>query len=471
MARRRIVSLVVALLVLAVRVGAERVGAAGDPTAMLAIRFADHLVVERLTSDGRPIASSSMLLPPGVTYVAWSFDGRAFAAVTRHDIYVRQLGGPMRRVEHDASDYADLGVAWSSRADVLLATVWAAREQSPRRTTQRHYLSGRTDLIALDGAAMTLAPVVAEAALTTWSADGRTPTRLIAHAQPPYAVFERSRDEVRAIPVVDGRADLASAETLGVSAAGGQLWPAGNKVLAENAVLASGGRNRGASIAADGSDIFLIRPRLPSRWLGFSISGGVGSHDGTTVAIVDGPSRLAWASKRLRVCSLRPVSCADASMPSKTVVQQPVWSPTDDRLAFVRAGDLGDSTWGFGSSSELDRRWLSTRSLIVATRRGATLRILDRGRIFWPHWTQDGSAVVYVRDSAVWFARADGVVPPVRIGPGPRPLDAFGSYGNASVTTDPLTLAAIVSAPCCAKFDQWRIRVLDSTSRPTVRHF
>jgi len=448
-ARRRIVSFVVALLVLAVLGGADRVVAAGDPTAMLAIRFPDHLVVERLASDGRPIASSSVLLPPGVTHVAWSFDGRAFAAVTSHDVYVRRLGGPMRRIEQDSSGYADIGVAWSPRADVLLASIWSPHEQSSQRTTQRHYLDGRTDLIALDGAATTLAPVAAYAALTSWSADGRTPTRLIAYAQPRYTAFDRSRDEVRAIPVLDGRADFASAETLGVSAAGGQLVPTGNEVLADNAVLAAGGRNRGASIAADGSDVFLVGPGLPSHWLGFSISGGVGSHDGKMVAIVDGPSRLAWASKRLRVCSLRPVSCADASMPLKTVVQQPVWSPTDDRLAFVRADDLGDSTWGFGSSNELDRRWLSTRSLIVANARGMTLRILDRGRVFWPHWTPDGSAVIYVRDGAVWFARADGMVPPTRIAPAPRPLDDFGSYGNANATTDPLTFATMESALSC----------------------
>ena len=164
---RRINLVVFSVIFCATFVSALPAGSTGGPSMKLAIRFPGHLDVETLASDGRRISASRVALPRGVSEVSWSYDSRALAFVTQHDMYVQRFGGTLHRVVHESGANPEIAVAWSPRADVLLATVRAACDSAFVRTTQLHYVPGRTLLATPDGDSETIAPFVVSAALTT----------------------------------------------------------------------------------------------------------------------------------------------------------------------------------------------------------------------------------------------------------------------------------------------------------------
>jgi len=151
---------------------------------------------------------------------------------------------------------------------------------------------------------------------------------------------------------------------------------------------------------------------------------------GRQALIVAGNDRENWTNKSLRLCDIESAACHALLTRPGTVDLDVDWAPHSNRIAFVRARDLGP-VGGFRSAGAL-QGWVNTRMLWVAHADGTGAHeVTAAGRgIYRPRWSRDGRHVLYVRDNALWLIDVRGGAPVRILGPFPGKPDYFGFYGH-----------------------------------------
>lgn len=147
---------------------------------------------------------------------------------------------------------------------------------------------------------------------------------------------------------------------------------------------------RSNSLAADGVPLVALdvdtsaTTRLPTTATGREELQW--SPDGSTLLLVEGEGRLPNENKRLATCDVATWTCAAIPQPEGTVSLDPAWSPSGDRIAFVR-GPAGVDLAGFHRETRL----------IVADPDGSNEReVAGAGPgALRPAWNGDGDALVY----------------------------------------------------------------------------
>lgn len=189
-----------------------------------------------------------------------------------------------------------------------------------------------------------------------------------------------------------------------------------------------------ASLAADGLELHSLRwgesqsQVLPCGlgyrpWLSFFPDG--------RLLMVAGGGRFNWAEKNLTVCELETGNTKILPNPAGSVAVDPALSPDGKQIAFVAAQNLGRETGGFSEPGQL-ADWVATRTLWLENSDGSGAHPLKAagGGIYQPSWSNDGTAILYVRDNSLWLVEAGGGNPQKVIGPFPDwSEDLFGYYG------------------------------------------
>ncbi|AET67794.1 periplasmic component of the Tol biopolymer transport system [Desulfosporosinus orientis DSM 765] len=189
-----------------------------------------------------------------------------------------------------------------------------------------------------------------------------------------------------------------------------------------------------ASLAADGLELQSLRwgesqPQvLPCglayrHWLSFFPDG--------RLLMVAGGGRSLWSEKRLAVCETETGNTKILPNPAGSVATDPAPSPDGKQIAFVAAQNLGKETGGFKEPGQL-AEWVATRRLWLENSDGSGAHPLKAagGGIYQPSWSQDGSAILYIRDNSLWLVEVKSEKAQRIIGPFPDwSKDLFGYYG------------------------------------------
>ncbi len=176
----------------------------------------------------------------------------------------------------------------------------------------------------------------------------------------------------------------------------------------------------------------------PPRKLTFSLLSGVWEPSptgGPTILMTEGLGRETWTRER--------IALANAATGEITYLtgqdmasQQPDWSPDGQRIVFVSQPDIGEGPGGSGSELE---KLAADRQIWVMGADGGNLRQLTNEPSYRdeaPHWSADGSQILFARldeqrFASLWMMNADGSDPKEvvdRIGSSSEPL--MGYYGN-----------------------------------------
>lgn len=188
-----------------------------------------------------------------------------------------------------------------------------------------------------------------------------------------------------------------------------------------------------ASLAADGLPLYTLRlggtPRALPTTLGYREFMAF-SPARRQVLVVAGGDRENWTNKSLRLCDIESATCRALLARRGTVTLDVDWAPHSNRIAFVRARNLGP-VGGFSSAGAL-QSWVNSRTLWVAHADGSGAHeVTAAGHgIYLPQWSSDGRHVLFVRDNALWLIDVRGGAPVRVLGPFPGKPDLFGFYGH-----------------------------------------
>jgi Tol biopolymer transport system component len=210
---------------------------------------------------------------------------------------------------------------------------------------------------------------------------------------------------------------LFAAENEGIELAG--WWPDGRGLLFWR------NPEHSASLAADGLDLFSLRladgaarklatTLVYPEWISWA-------PDGRRVLLVSGPGRESSDNKSLATCDVSSGMCATLPQPAGTVALDPAWSPSGDRISFVRAARQEGLAGPWG-------RWTATRRLWTAAPDGSDAREVEtEGAVFGPVWSRDGRRILFLGDGALWLADPSGGTSVRVVSPFPGPSgDATG---------------------------------------------
>ncbi|MGH2411989.1 MAG: hypothetical protein ACRDGS_16730, partial [Chloroflexota bacterium] len=154
------------------------------------------------------------------------------------------------------------------------------------------------------------------------------------------------------------------------------------------------------SLADDGLTLYSLplggRPKALTTLLTWG-DWRVPSPSGRELLLVAGIDRVVWHNKYLMICAIETGACHALPRQRGTVAIDPAWSPAGNRIAFVRARDLGLN--GCCVKPVL-APWLAGRTLWVADRRGlGAHRITAAGHgVSDPQWSGDGHHLLFWRE-------------------------------------------------------------------------
>ncbi len=181
------------------------------------------------------------------------------------------------------------------------------------------------------------------------------------------------------------------------------------------------------SLAADGLDLFSLRlvdgaarklatTLTYSEWITWA-------PDGRRVLLVTGPGRESSDNKSLAMCDISSGTCATLGQPPDAVSLDPAWSPSRDRIFFVRAARKE------GLAGPWDR-WMGTRKLWTAAPDGARAHeVATRSAVFGPAWSEDARRILFLAGGALWLADPAGGAPVRVVSPFPGPGGAVVGDG------------------------------------------
>ncbi len=329
-------------------------------------------------SGRRLYTASPGSAPRGVATVAapgsapqWSADGSwiAYLGSAGHLHLVRPDGSGA----HLALAGPVTAMAWSPAAD-LLAVVPAGG-------------SMRDTLVLLAAGTQPTAPTVVASSVSSfvWSAGGRR----IAYAMAGPGL---QPDRLVVYDVVSGTSTvLPYVPPAGTGLLLAGWWPDGSGLV----VWLDPGRSAAAEATGLGlvsvplgsaAAMFLARTFVYLPWLAWSPGGH-------RLALASMPGAFPWQGSRIEVCRPAAGTCTALPEPAGTVGLDPAWSPSGDRLAFVRAPVLSSSSPGGGLA-----RWYQGRRLWVARADGSGARpVLGAAPgAAQPRFTPSGRSLVYV---------------------------------------------------------------------------
>lgn len=276
--------------------------------------------------------------------------------------------------------------SWAPAADQLLVRVAASQQEDELWLVKP---SGEPTLLARPGVAITgfgWSPDGAAIAYTTLMTNGEGMTGdlcLLSLNGPEERVVYHARDN-------------------GLQLAA--WWPDGDGVVFWEGPLTS------ASLRADGAQLKALRldpakslslgqSLLYPDWIDWTAS--------SELLWVEGSGRENWTNKTIATADVRSGIRTEVQHPNGWVRLDPAFSRSSDMIAFIQAPER--------ASGQIDvvpeGAWAESRELWVARKDGSGAKKLDAGGVASPMWSEDGSHILYLRDSHLYLVPATGGAP------------------------------------------------------------
>ncbi|EHQ90728.1 PD40 domain-containing protein [Desulfosporosinus youngiae] len=377
-------------------------------------------------------------------YPTWSADGQWIAFLTsmaKNMLFAMPQGDGERGAASAGSANMDEGKLWLVSRDGRESRVIQGLPELPI-VPARISWSPAGSILAVQGQGeIWLVPAKGEpyqvpgtekfSGLSGWSPDGKS---LACYSEPTLSQKDKISGERRMIfysyNLDTGR--LTTTGQLEMPAGTGTLFAAWRPDV--QGMLYWPDPAYSASLAADGLELHSLRwgesqPQvLPCGlgyrpWLSFFPDG--------RLLMVAGGGRSNWSEKNLAVCELETGNTKILPNPAGSVAVDPALSPDGKQIAFVAAQNLGREMGGFSEPGQLED-WVATRTLWLENSDGSGAHPLKAagGGIYQPSWSNDGTAILYVRDNSLWLVEVDSEKPQKIIGPFPDwSKDLFGYYG------------------------------------------